>query len=79
MSADGNRGNGGQDQHVNQLVLTFDADSFRLHIGGHTENYDMALAMLDMARRDIEGKIRAAQAAQSLAMPLPGMRIQRGS
>lgn len=59
---------GGQAKPFKQstVVLTLDRENFILLIGGHTENYDEALAMLEMAHRDIEARLRAQQASQLL-------------
>jgi hypothetical protein len=60
-----------------QLVLTLTRADFTLTIGGTTQNYDEAICMLDMARRDFEAKLRAAQVRQAIegpgrvAMPFP--------
>lgn len=49
-----------------QLVLTLKRDTFQLQIGGRTENYDEALAMLEMAVRDFEARLRAGKASELL-------------
>lgn len=49
-----------------QLILTFDPATFAMSISGTVANLDMAMAMLQQAARDIEGKLRAAQASQTI-------------
>ena len=43
-----------------QIVLTFSTDPWGLTIEGNVENGDMALAMLDQARRKVETDMRIA-------------------
>lgn len=78
MDTDNDNGGGKQPLEVSQMILTLDRAKFILKIDGHTENFDEALAILDLARRNIEGKIRAEQVARSLAAPqgvtLPNLR-----
>lgn len=78
MSHDGNGSNGGQGAHINQLILTFNSEIMAVEVGGHTQNLDIALAMLDMARRALEARQRAAEVAVSLARPMPGNFDLRG-
>lgn len=63
---------------VSQLVLTFQHDTFNCQISGTVENLDVALAMLDMARREVEAQLRAAKASRLVSAPagvaLPFMR-----
>lgn len=66
MGEENNGGGEAKDTKLSTLILTLNREHFLLQIGGHTENYDEALAMLEMAHRDIEAKIRAAQAAALL-------------
>jgi hypothetical protein len=63
-------GNGGGNERINQLVITFDPARLTVNIGGHTENFDIALAMLDMAKRALEARARAEEVRASLARPL---------
>ena len=43
-----------------QIVLTFTTDPWEMTIEGNVENGDMALAMLDQARRKVETDMRIA-------------------
>lgn len=64
---DGNptRKDNGKGEHYTQLVLTLDVlPTWHLHIGGNIENADVAVAMLDQAKRYFEAQLRAAQAMQ---------------
>lgn len=51
------------DVHV--LTLTLTVSPWHLEVGGQVESWDLALAMLDQARRDIESKIRLAHALEA--------------
>jgi hypothetical protein len=62
--------NKGSNRKTSQVTLTLDHATFALQIGGNVENLDCLLCMLDMARRDTEGRLRAIQASQVLAMPM---------
>jgi hypothetical protein len=55
-------GNGVEHEKVAVLQLTFTPSLFRLEIGGSVENFDMALAMLEQAKRHFEGELRKANA-----------------
>lgn len=57
MSSDGN-GNGVERRSVVVLQLTFEPATFRLDIGGNCVNADVALAMLDQAKRAYEHELR---------------------
>jgi len=78
MANDGNTANGGQGRKLNQLIITLDIERLAVNVGGFTENMDIALAMLDMAKRALEGRLRAEEVRNSLAMPLPGTIDIRG-
>lgn len=66
----GNGGNGGSSfKEKSELVLTLDRTTFQLSITGTAMNLDEAIAMLDMARRDCDNKLRATVVAQSLDAP----------
>lgn len=78
MQDDNNKRNGGQDAKQNQLVITFDPENFTVNVTGHTVNMDIALAMLDMARRVLEARLRASEVAVSLARPMPSPFNLRG-
>jgi hypothetical protein len=60
-------------EDVSQIVLTLDRKHFLLAITGNTENYDEAIAILGMALRDFENRLRAATASQVLRAPLGAM------
>lgn len=65
--AEENNGGGGQlPPGFSQVVLTFDRAHFTLQIGGHTENYDEALCIVEIAAREFEARIRAARAGALL-------------
>ncbi len=68
MMDDGNptrKDNDGAVTGCGQIVLTFTASPWHLDIKATVENYDLALAMLDQARRWFEGQLRV-QAALEL-------------
>jgi len=69
MAADNGDANKGKILGTSQIVLTLDRAHFLLSIGGNTENYDEALAMIEMARRAFEDKIRAASMSRVLTAP----------
>lgn len=69
MDTDNGNGSGKPPIEVSQMILTLDRAKFILKIDGHTENFDEALAILDLARRHVEAKIRAEQVARSLSAP----------
>jgi hypothetical protein len=48
--------------HVDRLVLTLQRYPWRLEVGGHCENDDVAVAMLQQALRVYEVRLRAANA-----------------
>jgi hypothetical protein len=58
--------NGSSHGKQSQLVLTFTHDTFALQIGGHIENLEVALSMLEQAHRELESKQREARAASSI-------------
>lgn len=60
----GNGGNGVQGEKVAVLQLSFTPRTFKLDIGGSVENIDIALAMLEQAKRHFEGELRAMKALQ---------------
>ena len=64
-----NNGNGGETRKENQLVISFDRAHCTVNVGGWTENFDIALAMLDMARRALEARMRAEEVSAGLARP----------
>lgn len=68
--------NGNRDANGNleqsQVIITLDRANFRIAISGSTENHDEALAMLAMAQREIEKRIRAAEIQQVLQAPASG-------
>ena len=78
MDTEYNNGHGGEARTQSQMILTLDRAQFTLTIGGHTENYDEALAMLELARRSIEAKMRSQAIAETLRGPagvtLPNLR-----
>lgn len=61
MSSDGN-GNGVARETVAVLQLSYTPRTCKLEIGGSVENFDMALAMLEQAKRHFEGELRRAAA-----------------
>lgn len=67
--ADGNGKGRQEDGRQYQIILTFDPSTFALKVDGHTQNYDMALAMLQMATRWTEAQVRAESVKQALAGP----------
>lgn len=64
MGEDNNGKGGAIPDGYSQLVLTLKRDTFQLQIAGRTENYDEALAMLEMATRDFEARLRAGKASE---------------
>jgi hypothetical protein len=69
MDTEAKNGGGKKPWETSQLVLTLDRPNFLLTISGQTENYDEALAMLHLATRQMEDKIRTARVGQVLAAP----------
>ena len=69
MDSENEASQNGQPAKVSQIVLTFDREKFLLTIGGKTENYNEALCMLEMARREIESQARAVEVGKVLSAP----------
>ncbi len=78
MSSDSGAGNGAENGKLNQLVITFNRERLAVNVGGWTENFDIALAMLGMAKRALEGRMRAEEVRNSLAMPMGPTLTLRG-
>jgi hypothetical protein len=49
---------------VNTIILAFTADPWKLDIKATVQNYEMALAMLDQARRWFQAQVQAQHAMQ---------------
>ena len=67
-----------KDAGIGTITLTFDPAKWRLDIKATVGNFDMALAMLDEARRWFEARIRARDSiriAQELAQQERDMQI----
>ena len=71
MAEDNNNRDANGNLRVSQMILTLDRGNFTVSIGGQTENHDEALAILDLARRQIERKMRAAEVQQMMGARLP--------
>jgi hypothetical protein len=69
MVQDNGGGGAARDKKISRILLTFNREDFTMAIGGETENLDEALAMLEMAHRDFEARLRAAQVKQVLTAP----------
>lgn len=65
MNGDGN-GNGAQHgdrpNGAQRITISFAPETFKMHIDFDTQNWDVAIAMLDQARRFVDGKLRIAAA-----------------
>ncbi len=58
-----------------ELILTMDLDTFYLNVSGTIPTLELALAMLEQAKRHFEAQLRMIEAQQMLAGPraaLPG-------
>lgn len=56
-----------------QLVLEFDSATFALKITGSVQNLNMALSMLDQAKRELERQATAAAVRESVSLAPGGM------
>lgn len=82
MDTENKTGQAARPENISQLVLTFNRAKFEMQIGGSVENYDEALSMLDMARRDFKAKLSAAAVSKVLTAPagaLTPFRMRRGN
>ncbi len=52
-----------------ELILTMDLDTFRLNVSGTVPTLELAIAILEQAKRHFESQLRMAEAQQLLAGP----------
>lgn len=69
MATDNGNKADADNKKFSQIVLTLNREDFTMGIGGATQNLDEALAMLAMATRNFEARLRAEQVKQVLTAP----------
>jgi hypothetical protein len=73
--ADGS--NGERKSVTSTLTLTFEHDTFSLHVSGEAPAIDVFMAMIDQAKRHFEAQLRA-QAAMQLQQQIADQVRTRG-
>lgn len=80
MEGNGNptrKDNGSGQAWPEELIIRFDPMTFSMHIDGHVSNSDMALAMLEQAKREYEAQDRIARLARVQAQLADKAETQR--